>query len=297
MFSSVIQILQNFPPIFYGFVAVLGLLIGSFLNVVIIRMPASLLKAWRRECEDFLKLEQTQIDHSSIFFNLLYPRSTCPKCATKICIYDNIPIISYLILRGKCRACQQPISMRYPIIEFLTATLCILVAIRYGVSWQTLAGCLLCCSLLVQSNIDANHTFIPDEITVPMTWIGLVLSLIPVFVDSSASIIGGISGYLILWSIAALFYIATGKEGMGAGDFKLLAMLGCWLGWQVIPFIILFSSIIGSIIGVLILVITKQDRNTRIPFGPFIALAGVIALLWGPAINNWYFSSMGVVIL
>lgn len=296
MLNSAIQILQNSPPIFYGFVVVIGLLVGSFLNVVIIRMPTTLLKLWRRECEEFLKLEMTQTDISSVFFDLVYPRSSCPKCQTKISIYDNIPVISYLILRGKCRICKQPISMRYPIVEFLTAVLCLLVAFRYGVSLQTLAGCLLCCSLLVQSNIDANHTFIPDEITVPMTWIGLLLSLGPVFVDSSASIIGGVSGYVSLWSIATLFYITTGKEGMGAGDFKLLAMLGCWLGWQVIPFIILFSSILGSIIGVLILVITKQDRNTRIPFGPFIAVAGFIALMWGPAINAWYFNSMGVIL-
>lgn len=296
MLNSAIEILHNSPAMFYSFVMVIGLLIGSFLNVVIVRMPTTLMKIWRKDCEEFLKLEMTQTDSSSIFLDLVYPRSTCPKCKTKIRIFDNIPVISYLILRGRCRDCKQPISMHYPIIEFLTAGLCLLVALRYGVSWQALAGCVLTCCLLVQSNIDANHTFIPDELTVPMTWIGLLLSLTPVFVDSSASIIGGISGYLSLWSIATLFYIATGKEGMGAGDFKLLAMLGCWLGWQVIPFIILLSSILGSILGVLILVITKKDRNTRIPFGPFIAIAGFIALLWGPAINVWYFSSMGVIL-
>lgn len=288
-----INIFQNSQSFFLLFVGLISIIIGSFLNVVIVRLPTALNKNWRKQCYDFLdmdipKKEAALLKHKNFLTDLVVPGSHCPLCQKHIKFYDNIPILSYIFLRGKCRHCKQHISLRYPIIEIITATAGILVAIKFGVTWQTLAGCFLSYILIVQSCIDIQHMLIPDEITLPILWVGLLLSIFNIFIDPTAAIIGAAMGYLSLWSIYWAFYLITGKEGMGYGDFKLLAMLGAWLGWHYLPFMVLFSSLLGTIIGGCLIIFTKRLKERRIPFGPFIALAGWVALMWGPQINDWY---------
>lgn len=284
--------------IFIATVFLLSLIIGSFLNVVIARLPKTLNKEWSRQCFEFLKNQKLlkenihlEEDKNSFVAFFVKP-SHCPHCATNIKPYDNVPLLSYVLLHGKCRACQKRIAIQYPLIESLTAILASLVALYFDVSWQTLAGCVLTYVLIVQATIDIHHTIIPDEITIPMIWIGLFISTFGIFCDTNSSIIGAIFGYLSLWSVYWAFYLFTKKEGMGYGDFKLLAMLGAWLGWQMLPFIIIFSSTIGSIIGGIMLLRGKYKR--LIPFGPFLAIAGWIALIWGPKINAWYLHYTGL---
>jgi leader peptidase (prepilin peptidase)/N-methyltransferase len=291
---ELISIFKSSPLLFIGSVGLLALIIGSFLNVVICRLPKILFCNWRQQCFEFLEQpvpadDQEKIKHhENSVCKLVLPRSACPHCHAAIKPYDNIPLLGFIFLRGKCRNCSKKISWQYPIVEAITAATCILVAAHFGVTWQTAAGCLFVCVLIVQATIDLQHTIIPDEITLLMLWIGLLLSLSNIFVDPQTAIIGAAAGYLILWIIYWLFYLVTKKEGMGFGDFKLLAMLGAWLGWQALPFIVLFSSALGAIVGVMYLLLTKKTTNHRIPFGPFLAMAGIIALLWGSSINQWY---------
>lgn len=280
-----------------GFIA---LLFGSFLNVVISRLPTALKQDWRSQCEAFLVESDTNLvqeslhQNNSILLALFTPSSHCLRCETPIKPYDNIPIISYLLLRGKCRSCQTHISLQYPLVEALTAVLCMIIAWNFGVTWQTFAGCFLTCVLIVQSGIDLEHKIIPDEITMPTLWLGILISIWSLYVTSTDAIIGAIAGYTILWLVYWVFFWITKKEGMGYGDFKLLAMLGAWLGWQVLPLIILLSSIIGSVVGVSVLLFMHKKRNFRIPFGPFLALAGWVALLWGTSLNTWYLNYAGL---
>lgn len=294
---DLISIFNSSQATFLVAVGFMSLLIGSFLNVVIYRLPKILQKDWRRQCYEFLETkvpanEEHELD-TTLLQELFTDRSHCLHCKKTIHFYDNIPLLSYLILGGKCRACKKSISIQYPIVEGLSALLCVLVAYNFGVTWQTVAGCFLTYVLIVQSTIDFRHTIIPDEITLPMIWIGLLLSINGIFVDPQASIIGAVSGYLFLWIIYWCFYLLTKKEGMGYGDFKLLAMLGAWLGWEMIPFIILCSSILGSVIGVSLFISKKKKLDRRIPFGPFLAAAGWIALIYGSAINEWYLHFAG----
>ncbi len=280
--------------------ALFGLLVGSFLNVVIARMPKALKRDWLKQCHEFIESPNHKISsqHTHWFRSLVTPRSHCPKCKTLIHAYDNIPVISYLLLRGRCRHCKKHISLQYPCIEGLTAILCAIVTWRFGITeqalWQTLAGCALTCVLIVQATIDCEHLIIPDEITLPVLWLGMILSLQNIFTSPYNAVIGACSGYLVLWGIYWLFYICTKKEGMGYGDFKLLAMLGAWLGWKVLPFIIVFSSAVGSIVGVSMILLIHKNRNQHIPFGPFIAAGGWVALIWGSNINNWYLNLVGL---
>ena len=294
---DLVTIFKSSQPIFLTAVGFISLLIGSFLNVVIYRLPNILQKDWRRECYDFLEIEipakeKAELKKSS-WRDECTDRSHCLHCGTIIHYYDNIPLVSYLILRGKCRACKKAISAQYPIVEGLSAFLCVLVAAHFGVTWQTVAGCFLTYVLIVQSTIDFRHTIIPDEITMPMIWLGLLISIPIIFVDTQTAIFGAVAGYLTLWLVYWLFYWITKKEGMGFGDFKLLAMLGAWLGWQMLPFIILCSSLVGSIVGVSIMLIKHKHTSPRIPFGPFLAIAGWIALLYGNEINMWYLQYSG----
>lgn len=288
--------MQYTPDFFIAIVGFFGLIVGSFLNVVIARLPITLKHDWRKECYQYLELSMPVAEQkfSAEKFNILLPRSHCPKCKESLRFRDNIPVISYIFLGGKCHFCKLPISLKYPFIELLTAILCMVVAWNFGYSWQTAAGCILTCVLIVQSGIDFEHKLIPDEITLPVLWLGILLSTTQIFVDSQSSILGAAGGYLILFTIYWAFYLATKKEGMGYGDFKLLAMLGAWQGWQMLPFIIIFSSVLGSIIGTVLLFFTKCKRNTQIPFGPFLAVAGWISLNWGPEINSWYLSYIGI---
>ena len=274
------------PIIFTILMGIVGLLVGSFLNVVIYRLPIMMQRQWRSDCLDYLQLENPTPPE---IFNLALPASSCPHCQTQILARHNVPVLSYLWLRGQCAVCKEPISVRYPLIECFTALTSMLVAWHFGYSEQAAAGLLLTWSLIVLTGIDLDHQLLPDAIVLPLLWLGLSLSLFNVFVSSSTSIIGALSGYLLLWSVYHGFKLFTGKEGMGKGDFKLLAALGAWLGWQYLGLIILLSSLVGAVIGMTLISLNKQKRDVPIPFGPYLAAAGLIALLWGNDLNAWYF--------
>jgi leader peptidase (prepilin peptidase)/N-methyltransferase len=269
-----------------------GLLVGSFLNVVIHRLPIMMQRSWRLECSEYLGIVPDQ--NVSEPYNLIFPNSCCPVCRAPIKAYQNIPVISYIFLQGKCSECKTPISLRYPIIEALTALLSFLVAWHFGFTPQTGVALILTWALIALCFIDIDHHLLPDSITLPLLWLGLLLSLFNLFTDSHASIIGAIAGYLTLWSVFHLFKLITGKEGMGYGDFKLLAVFGAWLGWQYLPLIILLSSLVGAVVGIGMILIARHDRNKPIPFGPYLAAAGWIALLWGEKINGYYLHAIGL---
>lgn len=275
--------LQN-TGMFYTFIILLGLSVGSFLNVVIFRLPLMLENDWKCQCRELLELEA----QAEPAVSLSKPASTCPKCQHKIRAWENIPVISYLFLKGKCSQCHTAISFQYPFIELLTGALSLIVAIKFGVSWQTLFALILTWSLIAMSVIDLHKLILPDNITLPILWLGLLISLFGIFVDPARSIIGAITGYLILWTVFQLFKLITGKEGMGYGDFKLLALFGAWLGWELLPLTIILSSASGAIIGIAMIAFKNQKRNTPIPFGPYLAIAGWICLIWGQQIMHWY---------
>lgn len=279
--------LQTSPPVFYFTLGILGLIAGSFLNVVIYRLPKMLQNEWHRECRNLLEINAAEPSEEESY-NLVLPRSSCPRCAHKITALENIPILSYILLAGKCSACKAAISLRYPVIEFLSAAIAIFIAWRFGYSVQTILAIILSWSLLVLSMIDIDEQLLPDDITLPFLWLGLFANMFGVFTDIYSSLIGAMLGYGILWSVYMMFKLLTGKEGMGYGDFKLLAMLGAWLGWQVIPLIILLSSVCGAVIGIGLIVLRKHDKSKPIPFGPYLALAGWIALVWGTELLGMY---------
>lgn len=275
--------LQN-AGIFYTFITLIGLTVGSFLNVVIYRLPLMLENDWKSQCRELLEIEAQEEQAVT----LSKPVSTCPKCQHKIRAWENIPVISYLFLKGKCSQCHTAISIQYPLIEILTAVLSLTVAVKFGVTWQTVFGLILTWSLITMSVIDLHKLILPDNITLPILWLGLLISLFNIFIDPTNSIIGAIAGYMILWTIFQAFKLLTGKEGMGFGDFKLLALFGAWLGWELLPLLIILSSASGAIIGITMIAFNKQKRNTQIPFGPYLAIAGWICLIWGQQIMVWY---------
>jgi len=280
------------PVLFCTVVGLIGLLVGSFLNVVIYRLPVMMQQSWRKDCQEYLGLDiDKALDEP---FNLVLPLSRCPACNMPIKPYQNIPVVSYIFLRGKCAQCANPISLRYPIIEAFTALTSFMIAWHFGFSPQTGFALLLTWSLIALSFIDIDHHLLPDSITLPSLWLGLLLSVFGLFTDSHASIIGAVAGYLVLWSIFHLFKLLTGKEGMGYGDFKLLSLFGAWLGWQSLPAIILLSSLVGAVVGITMIVFSRHDRNTPIPFGPYLAAAGWIALIWGTDINQFYLHMAGL---
>ncbi len=249
-------------------------------------------KEWRSQCHELLETEPENNPQQQKKFNLATPASSCPQCKHKIRIYENIPVLSYLFLGGKCAACKKSISIRYPIIESVSGLLTALVAWHFGFGWAALGGMFLTWSLIALTMIDYDHQLLPDNITLPFLWVGLVLSLFTLFTDVQSSIIGAIAGYLTLWLVFHGFKLATGKEGMGYGDFKLLAMLGAWLGWQMLPAIILMSSIVGVIVGVSLIMFKNHNKDHPIPFGPYLATAGWICLLWGDSLNKLYLSNI-----
>ncbi len=285
--------MESAPEFFLTGVGVLGLMVGSFLNVVIHRLPIMLERAWRRECQMLLALEPAA-EADNVVYNLMTPRSRCPNCAKPIGALENLPLVSYVWLRGRCSGCGTRISPRYPFVELLTALLSIAVAWQFGPTWQTGAALLLTWSLIALSFIDLDRQLLPDAITLPVLWIGLLLSLFDMFADSASSILGAVFGYLSLWSVYHLFKLVTGKEGMGYGDFKLLALLGAWLGWGKLPAMILLSSVVGAIIGIAMILLMRRDHRVPIPFGPYLAIAGWIALLWGDAINTAYLGLVNI---
>ena len=292
---TLLQALQASPAFLVLSTALLGLLVGSFLNVVIYRLPVMMERAWRHDCAG---LDEDQVVDSALTeeepFNLVVPRSRCPHCGHLIRAHENIPVISYLLLRGRCGQCRAPISLRYPLIEFFTALVSVCTVIHFGATTQALFALLFSWSLIALTMIDIDHQLLPDSITLPLLWLGLLLTPAAIFTDSHSAIIGAAAGYLMLWLVYQLFKLVTGKEGMGYGDFKLLAVLGGWMGWQILPLVLLLSSLVGAVIGTLILTFSKQDRATPIPFGPYLAVAGWIALLWGSELNQLYLNFAGL---
>ncbi len=284
--SSVIFALQQNDWLFFTTVILLGLVVGSFLNVVIYRLPIMLEKEWTADCTEFLKLKKQDQEEAAAAFTLATPASTCPECGHKIRFWENIPVLSYIILGGKCSNCKTPISVQYPIIELLTAILSVLIAYKFGVSWMTLLGMIFAWSLIALTVIDLHKQLLPDNITLPLLWLGILANSFEVYTDLESAVFGAIAGYLVLWIVYQTFKLLTGKEGMGFGDFKLLAALGAWMGWQMLPQIILLSSLVGAIIGIAMMIIVRHDRNIPIPFGPYLAIAGMIAFIWGDYINR-----------
>jgi len=268
-------------------IGLFGLIIGSFLNVVIVRLPRMLHRTWSAQCYDYIKQKPPQSETPKPY-NLVFPRSHCPQCHHLISALENIPVISFLFLKGKCRHCQAPISWRYPLIELLTAVLSIVVAYRFGFTWQTLLALLLTWSLVVLTVIDLQEQLLPDDITLPMLWLGLLINTQGLFTNLESAVYGAIAGYLFLWSVYWLFKLVTGKEGMGYGDFKLLAMLGAWLGIKALPVIILLSSVVGLTVGLTLIAIKRLTREQPIPFGPYLAMAGWLSLLWGDKLIDLY---------
>jgi len=269
----------------------LGLAVGSFLNVVALRLPVMLHAQWRRQCREVLELGQPQTEER---FNLLTPRSRCPNCGHQIGALENIPVFSFLWLRGKCSACAARISWRYPATEATAAILSAVVAWQFGFGWEAGAALLLTWALIPLTLIDYDEQLLPDVITLPLLWLGLLLSLGRLFTDPVSAIIGAAAGYLSLWTLYHLFRLVTGKEGMGYGDFKLFALFGAWLGWQYLPQIILLSSLVGALVGISLVLFRGRDRAKPIPFGPYLAAAGWISLVWGPDINHAYLRLSGL---
>lgn len=336
------QLLQANPALLIAIVVVLGLLVGSFLNVVIHRLPLMMERDWRQQCAELdavradvsaaapapgietahrdettgLSVQYTQAATGSVSqvhsafasqpateptLNLLTPRSRCPKCHTTIHAWQNVPVVSYLLLRGRCAGCGTHISLRYPLVELLSGVLSGLVAWRFGFSWELAAALLFTWSLIALSGIDIDHQLLPDSITLALLWLGLLLSLaynpqstFSMPVDPRSSIVGAAAGYLSLWSVFHVFRLLTGKEGMGYGDFKLFAVFGAWFGWQMLLLVILLAAAAGAFIGIGLILLKRHGRDIPIPFGPYLAAAGWIALMWGPQLIERYLHLSGL---
>ena len=280
-----------YPWLFPLFSAVFGLIIGSFLNVVIHRLPIMMEREWKQDCAD--SFPELEIKTDPTPFNLSKPNSRCPECKSPVQLKDNIPLISWLLLRGKCRHCNAAISARYPMVELLSSLLCVGIAQHFGFSAFSVALLFFTFALIAMTFIDLDTMLLPDQLTLPLTWAGILLALLgwsPVSLQDA--VIGAMAGYLSLWSVYWLFKLVTGKEGMGYGDFKLLAAIGAWLGWQQLPIVVLLSSVVGLVFGLIQLRLQKKGIDKSFPFGPYLAIAGWITLIWGERITNWYFTSV-----
>ncbi len=269
----------------------LGLTVGSFLNVVIYRLPLMMETRWRRDCCELLEIDR---EKQVAPLNLATPNSHCPKCKAPIKPWHNIPVLGYLILRGKCDTCTQHIPARYPILELVTGLLTLTLAWYFPLSIALLGAVLFTWALVALTMIDVDHQLLPDDITLPLLWMGLLFNLTGTYVGLGDAVIGAMGGYLTLWTVYQLFRLLTGKEGMGYGDFKLLAALGAWMGWQMLPIIILLSSAVGAIVGIAMMIIKRRGKDIPIPFGPYLAAAGWIALLWGDTIMARYMGATGL---
>ncbi|WP_417520833.1 prepilin peptidase [Marinobacter sp.] len=289
---ATLDTLLSTPWLLYFVVTFVSLCVGSFLNVVILRLPKMMQQEWRCQCEAFLEVaegERNQEDRVT----LSSPASTCPSCGHKIRAWENIPVISYLLLGGKCSGCKSRISIRYPLIEAVTALFSVLTIVILGPSVTALWALLLVWALVALTVIDFDTQLLPDSITLPLMWLGLILSYFGFLGDFTAAFWGAVIGYLSLWSVYWLFKLATGKEGMGHGDFKLLAALGAWLGWELLPAIILLSSLVGAVVGISLMVFKKHGREVPIPFGPYLAAAGLLCLWFGAEIQVIWFGLLG----
>jgi leader peptidase (prepilin peptidase)/N-methyltransferase len=282
-------------------VALFGLLVGSFLNVVIYRLPIMLKRDWECQCRELLGenlSEQADSDSDSGSgsgegrFDLVVPRSRCPKCGHQITAMENIPVFSYLFLRGRCRACANPISIRYPLIELLTGALSALMAWYFGFDWTLPGALILVWSLIAMSFIDIDEQLLPDAITLPVLWLGLLLNLGGLYTDSHSSLLGAVAGYLSLWSVYQVFKLLTGKEGMGYGDFKLLALFGAWMGWQYLLLVVMFSSLLGTGVQLTLMRFNRSEKGVPFSFGPYLAVAGLICFLWGEPIWKAYLGTL-----
>ena len=320
---TLLELLQSSPVLLYCLTALLGLLVGSFLNVVIYRLPLMMQRDWRQQCCEYLQVDSAHVPGGAVVadpldpldplapapappvpdlpvpehqtFNLLKPDSHCPTCQSKVRPWQNIPVLSYLLLRGRCAHCRTPIHWRYPTVELVTAVLSALVAWKFGATPACLAALVLVWALIALAVIDIDHQLLPDSITLPLLWLGLLLTLTPwgLGVSTSSALIGAAAGYLSLWSLYWIFRLLTGREGMGYGDFKLLAALGAWLGWPHLLPIVILSSLSGAIVGLAMMSFAGRDRHTPMSFGPYLALAGIVSLLWGDAIQAWYLTTLG----
>jgi leader peptidase (prepilin peptidase)/N-methyltransferase len=286
--------MQNLDPmLLVAGCALLGLMIGSFLNVVIHRLPLMMERDWQTQCAEFAAASAVPgaaVPPAPTFppLSLLAPRSRCPHCSRPITALENIPVLSYLLLKGRCRGCGRAISLRYPLVEALTGLLFGFAAWQFGNSLATVAALVFIAALIALTFIDFDTQLLPDDITLPLIWAGLLFNMHNTFSSLQPAVIGAVVGYLALWSVYWLFKLLTGKEGMGYGDFKLLAAIGAWLGWQLLPLVILLSSLVGALVGIVLIVLAKRGRNVPIPFGPYLAAAGLIALFWGDSINRSY---------
>ncbi len=282
--------MQGSPLFFAALCGVVGLMVGSFLNVVIHRLPKIMEQEWRAHCAEQNGTETGPAPR----YNLVVPRSACPRCGHAIGALENIPIISYLLLRGKCKGCGASISARYPVVEALSGLMSGFAAWHFGFGLAACAALLFIWALLALTFIDFDTQLLPDTITLPLLWCGLLFNLSGTFADLHGAIIGAVAGYLTLWAVYWMFKLATGKEGMGYGDFKLLAAIGAWLGWQMLPLVILLSSLVGAVVGIALIVAAHHGRNTPIPFGPYLAGGGLIALFWGQALTQGYLQLLAV---
>ena len=279
--------------------ALLGLIVGSFLNVVIYRLPLMMDREWREQARQLLG-QPDGAEPGQVPINLISPRSHCPACQSPVAAWHNVPVLSYLLLKGRCAACGVTISPRYPLIELLTALLSATLIWKFGPTLAGLSALVLCWALIAASAIDLDHQLLPDSITQPLLWLGLALGLsgllvdTPPFPDLHSAVLGAMAGYLSLWTVYKVFKWLTGKEGMGYGDFKLLAALGAWLGWQMLPLVIILSAVVGTVTGIAMIAVGRHARQAPIPFGPFLAAAGLCALLWGPELVSAYLGMRGV---
>ncbi|WP_372873414.1 A24 family peptidase [Shewanella sp.] len=303
--TEFISLMSQYPWLFILLAFIFSATIGSFLNVVIHRLPVMMKREWQQECNAYLEeyqpelfkklgkanLEKT-IDSYPERYNLIMPASTCPKCGIGIKPWHNVPVLGWVVLGGKCASCKAPIASRYPIVEAFTGITVAAVAWHFGPTWQFATASLLTFGLIAMSGIDLDEMLLPDSLTLPLLWLGLLINYHGLFISLEDALIGAVAGYLSLWSVYWLFKLVTGKEGMGFGDFKLMALFGAWLGWQMLPLIILLSSLVGAVVGILMMVWKSHKRENPIPFGPYIAAAGWIALLWGNDIVNWYLSTL-----
>ncbi|MBR9729128.1 prepilin peptidase [Shewanella intestini] len=304
-FSTFVTTMNQNPGLFVGISFIFAATIGSFMNVVIHRLPVMMKREWQSECNFYLneyhpdivkqvgqaRLDKP-IDNFPEKYNIVVPTSACPKCNSNIKPWHNLPVLGWLLLRGKCANCAEKISARYPIVEFITGALVATLAWYLGPTTQFAFAALLTFVLVGLTGIDLDEMLLPDQLTLPLLWVGLIINLQGVFTSPQDAIIGAVAGYFSLWSVFWGFKLLTGKEGMGYGDFKLMAVFGAWLGWQMLPLIILLSSLVGAVIGIVMIATKKLHANNPIPFGPYIAIAGWIALLWGHDIINWYLSTL-----
>lgn len=303
--NEFISVLSQYPWLFVALSFIFSATIGSFLNVVIHRFPVMMKREWQQECHHYLQEYHPEVvskvgidtlsrplDGYPEKYNLVVPGSACPKCKTAIKPWHNLPIAGWLMLKGRCAACHTSISSRYPMIELLTGVLVATLAWHFGPSWQFVFASILTFGLVALTGIDLDEMLLPDQLTLPLLWLGLLINLNHTFASPTDAVIGAAAGYLSLWSIFWLFKLLTGKEGMGYGDFKLLAVFGAWLGWQMLPLVILLSSLVGALVGITLIVNKRLQQGNPIPFGPYIAAAGWIALIWGQDIVNGYLSTL-----